>query len=575
MSKSIRILQSLIICMIFSCCNNSNYDSSLARLENLSSISPSEALDSLYAIDYDKLSASDKHYHDFLSVKIADKAYMTHTSDSLILKVIDFESNHRSNGRYAEALYYGGRVYSDLGDYPTALSYFQKALENLSPDPSNDFMKANIHSQYGRLLTSMRLYNEAIPHIESSLQISRLQKDTVNIIYNLQLLGGTCFLAKNYNLAEQYFKEALQLSYNQPPFHSAKSLMYLAVIKAKSGQNDSALSLIRDIPDKVKSTIRNDALAYASDIYLKAGIVDTAYLYAHEIVNSPDSAPREIGYQVLLSPKLKNIISLDSIYKYLEEYRNRLENFYDENEIQLAITQQTQYNYQMHDRDKERAENAYIVLMWVLVAVLVVSASLIIGILYFKNRNKSNIIKFQDALKNIEELKDELNEALKANETSESDVSDVPSSLQNFKEREIKLRQQLKDELLSLYENVDENKEIPLEILQSEVYRKLQTLITDGKIIKDNDPIWKELEETVLTCSPKFISNLNLLTLGNLTTIELQTALLIKCGVRPSQMAIIFGKSNGTIVSRRESLCMKVLSKKMGVKVIDAIIRLL
>ncbi len=104
MSKSIRILQSLIICMIFSCCNNSNYDSSLARLENLSSISPSEALDSLYAIDYDKLSASDKHYHDFLSVKIADKAYMTHTSDSLILKVIDFESNHRSNGRYADGI---------------------------------------------------------------------------------------------------------------------------------------------------------------------------------------------------------------------------------------------------------------------------------------------------------------------------------------------------------------------------------------------------------------------------------------------------------------------------------------
>lgn len=30
----------------------------------------------------------------------------------------------------------------------------------------------------------------------------------------------------------------------------------------------------------------------------------------------------------------------------------------------------------------------------------------------------------------------------------------------------------------------------------------------------------KSLEETVLTCSPKFISNLNLLTLGNLTTIE-------------------------------------------------------
>ena len=74
---------------------------------------------------------------------------------------------------------------------------------------------------------------------------------------------------------------------------------------------------------------------------------------------------------------------------------------------------------------------------------------------------------------------------------------------------------------------------------------------------------------------PKFKENLLLLTLGKMTTAELRTALLIKIGIKPSEMIILLGKSNGAIISRRESLCLKVLDKKMGVKVIDGIIRLL
>lgn len=51
---------------------------------------------------------------------------MEHTSDSLILDVIDYYSSNDDRNLYPEVLYYGGRVYSDLGDYPTSLSYFRK-----------------------------------------------------------------------------------------------------------------------------------------------------------------------------------------------------------------------------------------------------------------------------------------------------------------------------------------------------------------------------------------------------------------------------------------------------------------
>lgn len=62
---------------------------------------------------------------------------------------------------------------------------------------------------------------------------------------------------------------------------------------------------------------------------------------------------------------------------------------------------------------------------------------------------------------------------------------------------------------------------------------------------------------------------------GKLTNNDYHTALLIKCGVAPTQMAGIFCLTKGAIVSRRESLCTKFFGENLGTKVIDDIIRLL
>lgn len=59
-------------------------------------------MDSLYSISKDELSKEDKVYYDFLSVKLADKALIHHTSDSIILPVIDYYSSHGPQERYAE-----------------------------------------------------------------------------------------------------------------------------------------------------------------------------------------------------------------------------------------------------------------------------------------------------------------------------------------------------------------------------------------------------------------------------------------------------------------------------------------
>lgn len=120
-----RIFLLLVLSSILFCCTNTQPDNRLTEVADLVNKNPQKALDSIYSIPYSELSDADKHLFDFLLVKCSDKAFVTHTSDSLILKVINYESKNRHLGRYAEALYYGGRVYHDLGDMPTALSYYQ------------------------------------------------------------------------------------------------------------------------------------------------------------------------------------------------------------------------------------------------------------------------------------------------------------------------------------------------------------------------------------------------------------------------------------------------------------------
>ena len=201
---------------------------------------------------------------------------------------------------------------------------------------------------------------------------------------------------------------------------------------------------------------------------------------------------------------------------------------------------------------------------------------MIVVILLLKIKNKNNIIELHRSLENINRLKQELsryNEG-QSGHSNTNDGGDNPTSPVSRKQTESELREQLKQELLSLYEKGEETPEVPEPIINSDIYQTLKIFINEGSPIQDNR-LWEELERTIAACSPRFKTNLNLLTSGKLTSLDLHTALLIKCGFKPSEMTVLFGRSNGAIISRRETLGFKVLDKKTGVKVIDGIIHLL
>lgn len=548
-------------------CSGAGHDRAVLReVGRLASVAPETAMAMLDSVDYGSLSESDRHYYDLMSVKVRDKAYVTHESDSLIRDVISYYESHKDNGIYPEALYYGGRVYSDMGDYPTALSYFQRALDEKT---DNLDLKSKMLSQTSRLLNKLRLYDEAVPYLAEAIDINIGRRDTLAMVYDYQLLGAIYIHDNKLDSAAHCFNRAMDLGKNLPPEHNAKSKMYLATIKYKSQQYDSAAVLIRNIHDNVDYGSRNTALAYTAEIYLATGMIDSAYIYAQELINSKDFNNREVGCYILLSDEMRDYVRPDTLNQYLREYMEARDTHFDERKFQLATMQQSLYNYQLHERERIKAERAKDNLRNWIVGGCFILLIMSVVILYLRVRHKNTLLQLHIALNNVTVLKQRIESA-----SINTGISDKTADFA-AEENVPVLRKRLREELLAIYQENGANDSISDVILQSAAYKELQDLIVQEKALNDSSPLWDELESLVENASPNFKTYIRLLTGGKLTSQEFHTALLIKCGVTPSQMVILFSRSKGTISSRRESLCFKVFDEKMGTKVIDGIIRLL
>lgn len=581
MKNYISILLLSLVCFVG--CMRHRHDPRLVTVAGIVADNPKEALARLDSIDAEQLSDDDRVFYDFLTVKGQDKADVPLTKDSLITIVLAATEHDTHADYYPEVQYYGGRVYSEMGDYPKALRHFQNALDKLPPETDQIILRRNVLNQMARLLDDLRLYKEAIPLVEQTLEINRRLNRPEDIVHDLHLLGHIYMHTEEYKKAERYFREAVKDSKDLNIYFRAKSQMLLAAAKSRLGDMDSALKLIRHTPDSVHPFTRCFALSYAADIYLAEGILDTAYAYAHELIYGKNRDNEATGYSVMLSPKMKSRISMEEREHYIDGYNEHLKGFFNQNENTQALIQQTYYNYQLHDRDRQAAEESdkkksYII-FGILIVIVFVGLVVTIWVLRIKDKNKARIIELHEAIDNIEKLKKELqrqNKLLAANDAPvEQNTPSAETNAPSSADKQQILRERLKNELFSLYENAKDGTPVSSVILRSKAYAALQEMIARKTNIQESDPLWNELEKAVLKSSPRFKENLDLLTSGKTTLYDWHTALLIKCGVQPLQMAMLFNRAKGTIVSRRDSLCMKMLDKKMGTKATDAIIRLL
>ncbi len=364
-----------------SCGGGGKHDAEFRRIDTLCDSEPEQAIRALDSIDPSTLSESDRHRFDLLCIKSRDKAYVRHTSDSLILDVIDYYSSHKDDPKYPEALYYGGRVYSDIGDLPTALEFFQKSLDEIPEDKEHLRFRSAVLNQTGRLLHSLQLDSAAIDYLRRSLSIEEEADNAYGIAFTHKLLSKAYLNLHDMERASQHIQLAIHNYSNLPINDRSSILIDSAVILAEKGQNDSALAVIRTIPLPIDSLDLPLFLAVAAETYREAGIIDTAYRYARQLISLPTPENKITGYEVILSERVRDRFSKDSLVSLVSQYKESIESYMNRHEGDNAIIQNTKYNYTIHERNRLRAEKTlYLYVMITSIAFILVLIVLAIAL---------------------------------------------------------------------------------------------------------------------------------------------------------------------------------------------------
>ncbi|MDE7153101.1 MAG: hypothetical protein K2O00_01490 [Muribaculaceae bacterium] len=194
-----RLLPVIIALVLLSLvgCRHSASDSVLIRAEQLVDSVPQQTLAILDTISQQSLSDHDLYLYHFLTIKANDKLFIDHTSDSLLLLALHYGNKYPRSVNLPELHYYAGRVYTDIGDYPTALEFYHEALDEV-PDDKDLILRAKVLANMGFIFDNAHMYEHAVnAHIEA-IKIDSILGDTLNMLYDLVDLGNSYYIMNDY-----------------------------------------------------------------------------------------------------------------------------------------------------------------------------------------------------------------------------------------------------------------------------------------------------------------------------------------------------------------------------------------
>lgn len=565
--STVIIILGCILCLC-SCGRDSESEARLHAIDALCDSIPQAAIDSLAAIDPSALSEKDLYRYRLLQIKSRDKAYVAHTSDSLILDVIDYYGRHRSEGLYPEALYYGGRVYSDLGDLPTALEYFQKSLDEIPEDDAHMRFRSTVLNQTGRILSQLRLDSAAIQYLEKSLSLEqKIDNNDYRTAFTHVLISGSYLHQKNIVAARRHMDEAVMLSSGLENNHQRSIRNDFAQLLLWEGKIDSALQVIRTIPTDADSIYLPFSLAISSQIYLSAGLKDTAYIHARKLTLLNNPYCKKTGFSVIFSDELRDYVPKDTLLKLIPEYKQTVEEYLNTNEAEQAIIQNSLYNYTNQVRRREAAEHearSFKMMAFSAIGLLLLSgltvALWLLSRKYRKTRRKADLM---EGIAITEMIKAEAAPALTA-QKPDLPPAEAGSGEEDIKNRILKRMKSLQDKPAQAL--------VDAAILESDVYIMLKDLINADKCIVEYDECIRQLELLIERVSPGFGKRLDIMSGWQISAKERTVALLMKCGFTNKQCTTLLARATSTISSQRSAI-----AKKVGIPIanIDVVMVLL
>jgi tetratricopeptide (TPR) repeat protein len=548
-----------LLLLASSCSRTDHANPTLEAIEAMMDEHPDSALMLLTKLDHKSLTnQADSALFNLLLVQAEDKNFIDRTTTERIDIAVNYYRQHPDNDRrlmlslyylgniqnnatlYEQSIismmeaeqlalkqqdyFYLGLIYRSIAgiyfkvyDVQDEITYEKKSVDAFAKSGHVDY-EIYEKCNYANALSHDKRFQEALDTLAVVNKKATEIRDTETLLLMYRFYGVIYFCMGNYDASINAYSSYNSLTSGDLP---VESLQVYALSYAKIGcssKADSILSKIKDLGGEAKASLHKT--------YFNAG-----------------------NYQQAYNALLREDYFKDSTLNAL---------------LQQRVTQSVfNYNDKVLERERQKAENTQLKLQRSIICILAIVLILIIGLFYLKYRNKVQLLQLHEALRNISVLRAEL------------DRKDNVENLAIVNDNQEELRNQLRHELLSLQQSGNDSAEILHDIINHPTYHKLQQYIETNKVITDRDAIWGDIEKMVCTYSQNFKSRLMLLTNGKLTADDYRIALLIKCGVTPTQLTKLIGRTKGTVSYKRSMLCMRIFDQKLGAKIIDDIIRLL
>lgn len=554
----------LLLLAIVSCGRRNDGLPALQRVALLANTHPDSAmalLDSLRDSIFLQ-PRSVRMYYDLLTVKARDKAYIRHTSDSLIRSVLRYYERQNDKKHLPETYYYAGRVYSDLGDAPQALNYFIRASE--TADGKDYDLLSRIYSQIGTLYLYQAVYDKALPVFRKCYQYNLLEGDSAALVYCIRNIGRAYSVLNQVDSALYYYKEADKLTirlnnvFLWSEIHGELSAYYLQLGMYEEAYNSLLLSR-----RKVKSI--NEAPQYTTSAryFYSINQFDSAAYYYTLMTELNGYSYKEEGYY-----GLGEIARLKGNYETALLYFDKSLIYADsaENITQTETVRKINalYNYQLREEEnnrlqmQNRQQKNYIV--WI-TASMVVAVALFFAYRQNRKRKEEGRINQLQKLKALEEQK--YRQSQEFIEENKKRIAELEKELQEVRTTsDISRQELLHAQKLSLEkdnEQVEAQQKMEQEAVKafqtSAIYIKFHE--TDDKILEED---WSELISAIDNTYRNFTQRLK--DLYPMNEVELQVCLLLKIDMPFKRIALLVLRSKQAVTSIRKRLYKKVFGRE-------------
>ena len=544
-------------CALLAGCGRSVSDADrlLARIDSLADVDPDSADVLLKPAPSPSLKGREKEEVALLlRIKVDDKLYhpVTHYRDTILQLVSYFEQHPKvlpsvlgSTGPALPYLY-AGRIFADLGDAPQALDYYQRALD-AQPARQMENGKVKIENEDARRLAKQRgllhsligetfyfqgLYREAIVTLKKANNYAIFAGDTLGQIFNYRDIAEDYKNLMQTDSCMLFYDHALTLARQSHNITICNDVMaQMARLHISLGNYVDAKKFILPALHHLDSADISSTYSIASKIYKYEGKHDSALFCYNKLLKFGNIYGKRYAHRELSELAMQHS-DLHVATEHFRQYKLLDDSIRVRDNAEVVSRMHAAYNYQQHERETQqlKAKNDRMRVYLLLLSSAVVFMLLLAGLVAVRRRYKRQLVQSNmgktDLLRYSYEQKTEQ---------------------QKLSERE--------------------------QVAGSTIYVAIQSHLGKAGDVPLSDDEWEQLHQTVNAVYPNFREKLTSLTPMN--NFEYQVCLLLKIGVKPSEIASLTAHSRESVTASRRRLYEKAMKKSGKPSDWDALVTIL